>query len=85
MLQDTVLNLNIKDRRIQIAGFDRSEATLLNKSPFPSCFRSRKLLGSTAAELLIDQLKKSGKTRPAGEHILLSPKLDVGINKLAQE
>jgi DNA-binding LacI/PurR family transcriptional regulator len=76
IINDTVTKMKIEDRRIQVAGFDRSEATIQADYPFPSAFRSRQLLGRTAAELLIGQMKKqTGDTATNGMNILLDPEL----------
>jgi DNA-binding LacI/PurR family transcriptional regulator len=74
-IHDTVNNMKISDRRIQIAGFDRSEGTPQANHPFPSAFRSRRLLGKMAAELLCDLMKKPQGDTSTGKNITLDPEL----------
>jgi DNA-binding LacI/PurR family transcriptional regulator len=80
-INDSVAKLNIKNRRVKVAGFDRSETTLAYDYPFPSVFRSRQLLGSTAAKLLIKQIKNQNRGKAvAGINLVLDPELIQGVS-----
>ena len=74
-INNIVKKMNISDKRIQIAGFDRSEATSLADHQFPSAFRSRRLLGKMAAELLIERMKTPQSDASTGKNIILDPEL----------
>lgn len=75
IMDQSIAKLNIKDRKIQITGFDHSEATIRDEHQYPSALRSRTLLGKLAAELLVEQMMRSDKKENYGKNILLDPKL----------
>jgi DNA-binding LacI/PurR family transcriptional regulator len=61
--------------KILVTGFDRYESTENANYDFPTAYRSRRLLGETAAKVMINLLRSKQNAADARKNIILDPEI----------